>query len=103
MSPGQPCDPSLAAGHAVVATVGEEEVRVAARAVVDVLDLLDTGGAQLCLGDRTQVEHAAVCHAVVVGERVEDLGPDLVTALPDAGPHRGALRGETLRGHADQT
>src|SRR4051812_7284988 len=103
MSPGQPCDPSLATGHAVVAAVREEEFRVAARAVVDLLNLLDAGGAQLCLGDRTQVEHAAVCHAVVVRERLEDLGPDLVTALPDAGTDRGALRSETLRGHTDQT
>src|SRR4051812_30385332 len=63
----------------------EEELRVAARAVVDVLDLVDSHGAKLLLGDRAQVQHPSGGDAVVGGERIQALLAALVAALADAG------------------
>src|SRR5215216_6793736 len=62
----------------------EEQLGMTARAVVDVLDALDAGGTELCVGDRAKVEHAPVGRVLVAGERIDDLRPHLVAAGADA-------------------
>src|SRR3954454_19885043 len=61
----------------------EEQLRMAARAVVDVLDVLDPRSPQLRVGDRAQVEHATIGDALVPGEGLEHLLADLVAAAAD--------------------
>src|SRR3954453_9989299 len=80
----------------------EEELGMAAGAVVDVLDLLDACLAQLGFGNRAQVEHAPLGYAVVGSEGFEDLRTDFVTALADAWAERGPCSVDALRRFADQ-
>src|SRR5918992_2402649 len=84
--------PGLAAGQAVVAAMREVQVRVAARAAVEVLDLRDPRRAEPGLDHPAQVEHAAVGGAAHVLELGEHLPAHLVAAAPDAGPHGGRRR-----------
>src|SRR4051812_30491464 len=114
MSRGQPCDPSLPTGDAVVAAMREEELRVATRAVVDVLHAIDPGGAKLLLGDGAQIKHAPVSDPVISGECIQHLVADLVTTAPDPGSdsrrdvpspsvsHPFTRRTQPLRRFADQ-
>src|SRR4051794_2938561 len=88
------CQPGLAPGASLVAAVREVEVRPAARAVVDLLDLLDAARCELLRDDLSQVEHSALGDAVVVRELLEHLLADLEAALADARSDsggRGAL------------
>src|SRR4051812_50162590 len=71
----------------------EEQLRMTARAVVDVLDALDAGGAELRVGDSAKVEHAPVGRVVVVGEGIQYLVPDLVATATDARPDDGGKSG----------
>src|ERR687895_633553 len=79
----------LAPGEAVVATVREVEVGVAAGAAVEVLDLCDAGDGEPGVDHLAQVEHAPVGGAPDVLELREHLGADLVAAPSDAGAHGG--------------
>src|SRR5919106_6475445 len=84
----------LAPRDAVVPTVREVEVGVAAGAAVEVLDIRDAGGGEPGVDHLAQVEHAAVGSATDVLELREHLGADLVAAPADAGAdggRRGAL------------
>src|ERR671915_352801 len=82
----------LAPGEAVVATVREVEVGVAAGAAVEVLDLRDAGDSEPGVDHLAQVEHAAVRGATDVHELREHLGADLVAAPADAGADGGGRR-----------
>src|SRR5262245_33577141 len=84
---------SLPSRRAAVAAVREEELRVAGRAQVDALDLLDAGRAQRPLGRGPQVELAARDDVAAerLPERPGDLLPHLVAARADA---RADARGE---------
>src|SRR3954468_12352782 len=75
---------------------------MAAGAVIDVLDVLDTRRAQLLLGDRAQVEHPPVGDALELGEGGKDLVADLVTALADTRADRGGLGIDPWSGRPDQ-
>src|SRR5215216_311081 len=50
-------DARLAAGNAVVAAVGEVQVRRAARAAIHVLDVIHSRRGELRGNDRAQIEH----------------------------------------------
>ena len=83
-------EPRLAAGDAVVAAVGEEEVLAAARAEVDVLDLArrpPPRARAAITARRSSMRPSATPSSV--GERLEHLLADLVAAAADAGPDRG--------------
>jgi len=87
---------------AFVAAVGEEELGVAEGAEAGGLDLLDAGAGEQAAGDLGEVEHAAVGDPVAeVGEGLEHLGADLVTARADAGADRGARRFDRLGAAGD--
>ena len=90
LDPGQVAH---AAGDALVAAVGEEELRLAEGAEAGRLDLLDPGAGEQAAGDLGEVEHAAVGDPLAeVGEGLEHLGADLVAAGADPGADRGAGR-----------
>src|SRR5712691_5527042 len=84
-------DHSLTTRDAVVATVREEELRLARGAEVDALDLRSSGFAQHALAGAPQIEVAPVDD--VAGEaraiRGADLVADLVAARPDTRADRG--------------
>src|SRR5215211_4063503 len=73
----------LPAGDAAVAAMGEVEVRAAAGAVVEVLDVGDAGVDELARDHRAQVEHAPVRDAFEVLEPLEHLRADLIAAATD--------------------
>src|SRR4051812_3324321 len=81
--------PGLPPRDAGIATVREVQILPAARAAVEVLDLLDAAGAQLVLGDDPQVEHPALGGAVDVLELGAHLVAHLVAAASDPRPHGG--------------
>src|SRR6266511_2181877 len=99
-------DHSLTAAHRPVATVREEELRVAARAEVDALDAFDAGRAKGALAARPEIEFAFVPDVVAEAfrERPRDLVPHLVAARADCGPDRrrsgNADGAHALRDHA---
>src|SRR5215211_4236346 len=78
----------LTAGHPPVAAVGEEQLRVAARAQVNLGDLAHPLGLQLLAGDRAQVEVGLAGAA----EGGRHLLAHLETAWPDAGTDGGGRR-----------
>src|SRR5215217_5757697 len=77
-------DARLAAGHAVVAAVGEIELWRAAGAAVQVLDVRDASSRELSGDHGAQVEHAPGSRSLDARERLHYLRPDLVAATPDA-------------------
>ena len=82
----------------VVAAVGEEQLRVAARAQVGGLDRIDAGAGEQPPRDLGQVEHAPVGDAVAEpGERRQDLVADLVAAGADPRPDRRRARPDLPR------
>src|SRR5215210_1089891 len=82
-------DPRLAPRHAVVAAVGEVELRRAACAAVLVLHVRDARAGELSRDDGSQVEHAPDGRAVDVREGLEHLVADLVAAAADPRSHPG--------------
>src|SRR6185295_12276143 len=83
-------DDTLPSCAAAIAAMGEEEVRLAARAVAGALDGLDTGFAKAALDRLAEVEVGAVhdIRAEAVAEWLGDLLPHLVAARPDSGADR---------------
>src|SRR5207244_6131674 len=69
----------------------EEPLRLARRAEVEAVDVLDTGGAKRTLGRGPQIQlpvaHDVVAECLPEGRR--DLFPDLVAARADARADRG--------------
>src|SRR5688572_20133492 len=75
----EPDHAALAARAAAVAPVGEEELRVAARAQVARFDAVDAGGAELAAGDLGQVEHVPLRDPLAEpGEGVQHVEADFI-------------------------
>src|SRR4051812_6905179 len=77
--------------------MGEEQLRIAARAQIGYLDRLNAGAIEQLTRSRDQVEHPPVGNAVEVGEAREHLLAHLVTALTD--PWSDRRRAGTDRVH----
>src|SRR4051794_33577804 len=79
----------------------EEQVRVAARAVVHVLDLFDPEPAELMFRHGAKVEHPTVGDGVVVRERLEHVVAHLVATRPDPGADYRSFTAHAIRGGFD--
>src|ERR1700735_3416782 len=82
----QPRDSGLSPGHAAIPSVRKQQRGVRAdRAHRQVVDLLDAGTFELVARDRRQMDvGSSVYLARVSGERLVNLGPDLVATRPGA-------------------